>query len=77
MAGLWVPVAIGPVPGWRSSPRMRVVSGARPVAVGVMALPFEGGRKRKGGQWNWAVSVEPASARVALSGLSAVETWSK
>ncbi len=30
-----------------------------------------------GGQWNWAVSVEPARARVALSGLSAVETTSK
>jgi hypothetical protein len=29
------------------------------------------------GQWNWAVSVEPARARVALSGLSAVETTSK
>lgn len=32
---------------------------------------------RGGSQWNWAVSVEPARARVALSGLSAVETTSK
>ncbi len=35
------------------------------------------GRGRRPDQWNWAVSVEPARARVALSGLSAVETTSK
>src|SRR5690606_28585395 len=29
------------------------------------------------GQWNWAVSVEPTSARVSLFGLRAVETRSK
>ncbi len=31
----------------------------------------------EGGQWNWADSVEPASARVALCGLSTVATRSK
>ena len=34
-------------------------------------------RERSGDQWNCAASVEPARARVALSGLSAVEMTSK
>ena len=61
--------------GWRAEGTGQVDAGSSPGGGGVSARgPGDGA---DGAQWNWAVSVEPASASVDEVGFRAVATRSK